>query len=189
MGWMRAYSNALVAAGAALWLALAGGAGAQPAESAEADLLARLAMPAEAEWKPAEEALVALWSRSGSAAMDLLLRRGRDALEAEDAAAAIEHLTALTDHAPGFAEGWNARAMAWFAAEEYGLALADLTEALARNPHHFGALSGLGLTLERLGRHEAALRAFQAARTIHPHRPDLIEAEKRLERKSGGRRL
>ncbi len=186
---MRAYSNALVAAGAVLWLALAGAAGAQRAEPSEADLLSRLAMSEEAEWKAAEAALVALWSRSGSAAMDLLLRRGRDALEAEDAAAAIEHLTALTDHAPGFAEGWNARAMAWFATGEYGLALADLTEALARNPHHFGALSGLGLTLEKLGRHEAALRAFQAARTIHPHRPDLIEAEKRLERKSGGRRL
>jgi hypothetical protein len=40
------------------------------------------------------------WSKSGSPAMDLLLQRGRDAMEAGDMTAAIEHLTALVDHAP-----------------------------------------------------------------------------------------
>ena len=39
------------------------------------------------------------WSKSGSPAFDLLLQRGRDALDAGDTDAAIEHLTALIDHA------------------------------------------------------------------------------------------
>ena len=45
------------------------------------------------------------WARSGSASVDLLLKRGRDALQAKKPKVAIEHLTALTDHAPDFAEG------------------------------------------------------------------------------------
>eukprot|EP00581_Thalassiosira_minuscula_P027389 CAMPEP_0184421344 /NCGR_PEP_ID=MMETSP0738-20130409/62194_1 /TAXON_ID=385413 /ORGANISM="Thalassiosira miniscula, Strain CCMP1093" /LENGTH=105 /DNA_ID=CAMNT_0026782653 /DNA_START=1 /DNA_END=314 /DNA_ORIENTATION=+ len=49
------------------------------------------------------------FTQSGSAAMDMLLKRGRDALEAGDSLAAIEHFTALTDHAPDFAEGWHMR--------------------------------------------------------------------------------
>ena len=37
--------------------------------------------------------------------MDLLLGRGNEALEAEDYPTAIEHFSALIDHAPDFAEG------------------------------------------------------------------------------------
>lgn len=187
MGRMHAYSNALVAAALALGLAFAGPAAAE--EPSTEDLLAQLADPSLETWKPVEEALIDRWSDSGSPAMDLLLARGREAMKEEDHRAAIEHLTALTDHAPDFAEGWNARAMVWYALEEYGLALEDLIQALGRNPQHFGALSGLALTLEKLGRYEPALRALRAAREVHPHRPDLIEAEGRLERMSGGRRL
>jgi len=36
--------------------------------------------------------------------MDLLLQRGQEAMDNEDYEAAIEHFTALTDHAPDFAE-------------------------------------------------------------------------------------
>ena len=52
-------------------------------------------------------------SRSGSPSMNLLLKRGRSAMERGDLEMAIQHLTALTDHAPGFAEGWHARSVAY----------------------------------------------------------------------------
>ena len=52
------------------------------------------------------------WSKSGSAAMDLLLERGRRAMSEGQLDLAVEHFTALIDHAPDFAEGWNARATA-----------------------------------------------------------------------------
>jgi len=77
--------------------------------------------------------------------MDLLLQRGQDALEEENYQAAIEHFTALTDHAPQFAEAWNMRATAFFLIDEYGLSIEDISRTLALNPKHFGALSGCGI--------------------------------------------
>lgn len=141
---------------------------------------------------PADEALrltgeiLERWSHSGSAALDFLLSRGRAAMEAEDYTAAIDHLTALTDHAPDFAEGWNARGTAFFLADEFGLALSDLERALVLNPNHFGALSGLGVIYERVDQPEAALRAFEEALKIHPHMEDVQTAVERLRAETQG---
>ncbi|MEZ5715222.1 MAG: tetratricopeptide repeat protein [Paracoccaceae bacterium] len=78
------------------------------------------------------------WSQSGSPAMDLLLKRGRKALEAEDYAAAIEHFTALTDHAPDFAEGWNGLAQGLALTGRLGPAVEALEQALLLNPRQYG---------------------------------------------------
>ena len=83
-----------------------------------------------------------------SAAIDLLLRRGQDALEAGDAPAAIEHLTAAIDHAPDFAEAYAARAGAYYLTNRAGPAIDDLRQALVLNPHHWEALSGFAIVLE-----------------------------------------
>lgn len=152
-------------------------------------LMERLQSPDLQNWEAVEQRIYNAWSQSGSASADLLLQRGRDALEAEDTEAAIEHLTALTDHAPEFAEGWYARATAYFMADLYGPALNDLAQALALNPQHFGALSGAGRIMVELGEQEAALEAFRAAKAIHPQRPDITEAIERLERDLGGQSL
>ena len=77
------------------------------------ELYAELADPVLESWEQVEQKIWSEWSKSGSPAMDLLLDRGRKAMEEGDWTAAIEHLTALTDHAPDFAEGWNARATAY----------------------------------------------------------------------------
>lgn len=129
------------------------------------------------------------WSRSGSAAMDLLLDRGRRALQEGEYDTAIEHFSALIDHAPDFAEGYNARATAFFQADRYGPALEDIRQALARNPQHFGAMSGLALILEELGEVDGALLAWTEVAKYHPHREGLSEAVARLERKQAGRTL
>ncbi|SFR55138.1 tetratricopeptide repeat protein [Litoreibacter janthinus] len=150
------------------------------------DLYAELAQPDIKDWEGVERKIWKEWSRSGSASMDLLLSRGRKAMEQGDFAKAIDHLTALTDHAPDFAEGWNARATAFFNADEFGLSIVDIQRALALNPRHFGALQGLGRILEELEREEDALAAYQAAAAIHPHREGLKEAIERLERKVSG---
>jgi len=137
-------------------------------------------------WERIEDRIWDLWSRSGSASMDLLLERGREAMRDEDHLAAIEHLTALVENAPDFAEGWNARATAYYKAGLAGPALADIGRTLTLEPRHFGALSGLGLILEESGQTEAAIRAYEAALAIHPHRPDLREAIERLEEELQG---
>lgn len=153
------------------------------------ELLEELQRPELPNWQRVEDALWSEWSKSGSAAMDLLLRRGRDAIEAEEYDAAIGHLTALVDHAPDFAEAYNSRALAYYRSGLYGPALGDLAHTLALNPRHFGALTGLGTILEEIGQEDRALGAYRAARAIHPHDPDLEDAVHRLEIVTSGRTL
>lgn len=164
--------------------------GAAVAQTAALDRLFERLKEAEAgEAGRIEREIWAEWSKSGSPAMDLLLKRGRDAMEAGDTAAAVEHLTALIDHAPGFAEGWNARATAYFQAGQYGPSVADIAQTLRLNPRHFGALSGFGLILEQTGREAEALEVYRAALAIHPHLTSVEEAVERLEAKAAGQDL
>lgn len=166
---------------------LAAAQGSALAQSADMDeLYRRLADPENREWALAQSDILREWSKSGSPAMDLLLKRGQDAMAAGDLPSAIEHLTALTDHAPDFAEGWNARATAYFLAGEYGPSIADIRVTLALNPHHFGALAGLGQIFEQIGRPDDALRAYEAALAIHPHMEAIRQAADRLTREAQG---
>lgn len=146
------------------------------------DLLARAD---DDNWQALEDEIWALWSQSGSDTFDLLLKRGRDAMGAGDLAAAIDHLSALTDHAPGFAEGWNARATAFYMAGRLGPSMDDIARTLSLEPRHFGALSGLGMILEDLGETQNALRAYRYALAIHPRNPGVKDAIERLETATG----
>lgn len=152
-------------------------------------MLAELADPATANWQTLERRILAEWSKSGSPAMDLLLERGQQAMEAEDLDEAIEHLTALTDHAPDFAEGWNARATAFFAAGDLGRSAADIARVLALNPDHFGALAGMGMIWTELEEPERALEAYRAALAIHPNKPELADAVDALDQQISGPEL
>ncbi|UWQ20638.1 hypothetical protein [Jannaschia sp. W003] len=151
------------------------------------DQLADEADPAEGARLAAE--VLERWSHSGSAAMDLLLRRAQDAMADDDYVRAVAHLTALTDHAPDFAEGWNKRAEAFFMMEQYGAALTDIEQALILQPRHFGAWAGLGIMLDRMDRKDAALRAFRRAEELYPAEENVAGAVERLELETGGRTL
>lgn len=129
------------------------------------------------------------WSRSGSPSFDLLLERGRAALRNGEKDLAIEHFTALIDHAPDFAEGYNARATAFFQSGLLGPALEDLRAALALNPRHFGALAGLALVFEEIGMYDGALAAWREVERIHPQQEGLREAIARLEPRIDGAAL
>ncbi len=144
------------------------------------ELLSRLARPEQPGWQQIEQAIIREWSKSGSPAMDLLLQRGRDALEEGDTGIALEHLTALTDHAPDFAEGWNTRATAHFQDGHFGLAMRDLARALELEPRHFGAMIGLATILREVGREKEALDVLRRVHAINPHRPNVVEGIERL---------
>lgn len=159
------------------------------AQDKTARLLEELADPAQPEWQRVEADLDREWSKSGSAAMDLLLERGEDALERGETAEAIGHLTALTDHAPDFAQGWNALASAYYRAGQFGPSVEAIGRALALNPSQYESLTGLGLILEDTGHEKEALAALRAAQAIHPHQPTLNEAVERLDRKLAGQAL
>jgi tetratricopeptide (TPR) repeat protein len=129
------------------------------------------------------------WSKSGSAAMDLLLERGRSAMAEGNLGLAVEHFTALIDHAPEFAEGYNARATAYYQMGQIGPSMADIARTLKLNPRHFGALSGFAMILEELDRPEQALEVQKAVQAIHPHAAGISEAIDRLEAGLEGRSL
>lgn len=135
------------------------------------------------------EDIALLWSRSGSDSMDLLLRRGRMAMEAGDLVRAAHHLSALTDHAPDFAEGWHARATTFFLMEEWGMALADIERALALEPRHFGAMTGLAVILEKIDRPADAMAAWRRALALDPNLQSAKEGVKRLEKTVDGRAI
>lgn len=151
------------------------------------DLLAEMANPETTHPDQVEARIHALWSKSGSRSMDLLLQRGEAAIEQEDYRAAVEHLTAVTDHAPEFAEAWNMRATAFFLMEEYGLALNDLSRAITLNPNHFNAAFGIGVILEEFGEYDHALRAFRMVQDLNPHQEGIEDAINRLLVLSNGR--
>jgi tetratricopeptide (TPR) repeat protein len=149
-------------------------------------LFVQLKHPPDGDWRSVESQIWRIWSHSGSDSMDFLLARGRAAMRAGSFDKAVEHLTALTDHAPNFAEGWNARATVYFMMDKYGLAIADIQRTLALNPRHFGAMSGLAMIFERLDQPKKALEVYRKAQTIHPFRPDILKAIKRLEEETQG---
>ena len=154
---------------------------AQQADSRDEDaLLQQLALSTPEQAIAIDRQLKALWSQSGSASADLLLERGREALDDGDVLTAVEHLTALTDHAPGFAEGWHLRASAFFGMDRFGMAAADLEHALTLNPNNYEAIFGLGLIFEIIEQPDKALDAYERALAIHPHHEEVTNAVNRL---------
>jgi tetratricopeptide (TPR) repeat protein len=187
MGLRAAILNRIVAALLPLFLTCAA---VFAEDTAKLDgLFERLKTAEEAEAGRIEREIWIEWSRSGSPAEDLLLQRGKDAMEYGDIPAAIEHFTAIIDHDPEFAEAWNARATAYYMAGEFGPSVADIGKVLTLNPRHFGALSGLAMILEESGKPERALEVYKAALAIHPHLQGAAEAVTRLETESEGQEL
>lgn len=149
-------------------------------------LFAELAQPGGKTWERAETDILRIWSRSGSASMDLLMKRGEAALDADDAPTAIGHLTALTDHAPEFAGGYYLRGVAYYLSGQFGPAIADMAQTLALEPRHFAALTQIGAMYEELGDNDRALIAYRASLKINPHQEDAADAVTRLEQLTKG---
>lgn len=158
------------------------------AQATDMDALMRELAQGEG-WMRAERQILREWGRSGSQVIDFLFSRGQEALRTGDATAAIDHFSAVIDHAPDFAEAWNGRATAWFLANRFGPSMSDIEQVLRLNPRHFGALAGLGMILEQLERPEDALRAYQASLAIHPNQASVNEAVRRLRLASDGQSL
>jgi tetratricopeptide (TPR) repeat protein len=137
----------------------------------------------------AEQALWALWSRSGDAAIDRLMGRGVEEMEAQNYQAAIATFSDIVRRKPEFAEGWNKRATVYYLAGEERESIADCAEVLKRNPRHFGALSGLGLIYTRLERYDEALAWFRKALEVNPNmlgvEMNIKNIERRLAEKRG----
>lgn len=169
-------ADAATRADAVVWLANAG-------TMADAPLLeARLRDESELVRGFAEQGLWILWGRSGKPEIDRIMARGIEALQDGNRhVEAIALFTAVIESNPAFAEGWNKRATAYFLAGEYDKSIADCEEVLKRNPHHFGALSGLGEIYLALEKPEQALQWFRRALEVNPNLHAVAERIKELE--------
>ncbi len=134
-----------------------------------------------------ENRIWALWFASGSDTADLLMTRVKQAMEANDADLALRLLNAIIELNPDYAEAWNRRATLYFTKKDYAHALGDIAQVLAREPRHFGALTGLGMILQDMGEDKRALEAFRRALAIDPHLQKVPEFVKALSEKIEGR--
>jgi tetratricopeptide (TPR) repeat protein len=160
-----------------------------PAE-ARADLYARLAAAKDAdETAGIITLLLHAYSESGSDTGDLLLRRARQAIGAEEYPDALKILDATIALLPDWAEGWNARATARYLDDDYDGSMADIAQTLKREPRHLGALMGMAAILEARGKTEDALKVYERALAIAPHWRNAKEAADRLKAALAGDEL
>ena len=117
----------------------------------------------------AAAALWEMWHRSGDPRVDSVLRQGIEAMQRQDLPGAEALFTKVIEVAPGYAEGWNKRATVRFVAKDYPGSIADCRETIARNPHHFGALSGQGLCHLALAQYKEAAECFRRTLAVHPY--------------------
>ena len=151
-------------------------------------LIAALRDPDEVVRAVAEEALWAVWSRSGDERADGLLRRGIAEIGAGHVGDAIATFTRVIQLRPDFAEAWNKRATVYFLAGDYRRSLADCDEVIKRNPSHFGALSGYGQIYMRLDQPEKALEYFRRALEVNPNLDGVQFMVEKLEQLESRRR-
>jgi tetratricopeptide (TPR) repeat protein len=143
--------------------------------------------PDEDSAKYVENRIWAAWLGSTSDTANLLMTRAKTAADGKDYDLAIKLLNAVLDIKPDFVEAWNRRATVYYTQKDFGRALADIHEVLAREPRHFGALSGLGIILQELGDDKHALEVFRRALAIHPHLERIPDLVKKLSDKIDGR--
>ena len=117
----------------------------------------------------AEQALWLLWARSGDPAIDALMAKGADEMQAGRLPEAIRIYSEVVKLKPDFAEGWNRRATAYYLAGDLQRSLADCDEVLTRNPRHFGAASGVGQIRFAQEDYEEALVWFRRALDWNPN--------------------
>jgi tetratricopeptide (TPR) repeat protein len=128
--------------------------------------------------KPKEAQQIALsieslWLQSLSDTANLLMQRATASIEAQNFALALSLLDKLVALEPDWAEAWNTRARVRFMSEDLDGAMADIHRAIRLEPRHFGALTGMGMILQREGFAQRALEVLNKALAIYPLAPDI----------------
>ena len=114
------------------------------------------------------EEIWAIWLDSGSASVNLVLRRGSDAAAKARPKQARIFYNHTLDLAPDFAEGWARSARLALEQKDYNRALNEAIKALTLEPRHFYALWTMGNVFEALDRQDEALEAYREANRLYP---------------------
>jgi tetratricopeptide (TPR) repeat protein len=147
------------------------------------------AAPDDASAKAVEDRIWAVWTGAGNETTNLLMSRAKKAADDKDYDLAIRMLSSVIEIKPDFTEAWNRRATVYFLKKDYVNAMADIGKVLAREPRHFGALSGLGLIMQDIGDERHALDAYRKALEVYPRLKGMEEKVKTLKEKVEGRNI
>lgn len=163
---------------------------AAPVQATQADpqldaLFSRLqATTDDGEGEALQQAIWMAWTRTDDQAAARMMAIGIIAMGQDRLDDALSTFDALVEAAPDFAEAWNKRATVHYLMGNLDASVADIEETLKLEPRHFGALSGLGLIYQEIGKGDAALRAFEAALRANPHLPTVRASIEALKKKS-----
>jgi len=145
------------------------------------------AAPDDTSAKAIEDRIWAVWTAAGNETTNLLMSRAKKAIDDNDYDLALRVLGAVIEIKPDFTEAWNRRATVYFMKKDYSNSLADIGKVLAREPRHFGALSGLGFIMQDIGDDKRALDAYRKAIEVYPRLKGIGEKIKTLSEKVEGR--
>jgi tetratricopeptide (TPR) repeat protein len=99
----------------------------------------------------------------------------------------VRRATGLIEEAPGIAEAWNQRAVAYDLLQDAAHSIRDCHQALELNPYHFAAALGMAHCYLRLGKARQALEAFRRALRLNPNleaaRAQMVRLQRTLEGK------
>ncbi|MEP4050934.1 MAG: hypothetical protein ABJN22_01685 [Litorimonas sp.] len=132
------------------------------------------------------EEIVAIWTESGSASVNLLLRRGSEATAKGDAKLARKMYNYAVDLSPEYAEAWARSARLALTQKQYNRALNESLKTLQLEPRHFYTLWTLGNVFEVLNRQDEALEAYREANRLYPELKAVKERLEQLEIEIGG---
>lgn len=144
------------------------------------------AAPTEEAAASAEARILDTWVQQASPAVRLLLGRGARSLNQGAASDAYDSFDGAITLQPEAAEAWHGRAMARFRLGDAVGAVADMEQALQREPRNFSALADLSHVAEDQGNLKGALAAWQKVLDLAPHTPGAEARLRELERKANG---
>lgn len=124
--------------------------------------------------------LYSRFRQSGSATLDLMASRAREAIAKGELPVAIEILSRIIALEPSWAEAWNLRATAFFMMRDFDLAKSDVVETLVREPRHLGALTGLALIFETQEQPREALKVYRRILDLAPELKPIKTSVERL---------
>lgn len=124
----------------------------------------------------AEYALWSVWFRAGNEKANADLLRAVRLISRNKLTQSVHLLDGIVERCPSFAEAYNQRAIVYFLKEDYQHAMADCEITLHLNPHHFGALAGLGHCYVAIGQLEKALEAYCHALQAHPRQEGIRQS-------------
>lgn len=135
----------------------------------------------------AVQEIEAIWVKSGSDTIDLLVEWAGEAANNKEYGKALDFLDNVVRLKPDYAEGWNKRATVHFLNKDYGPSIADVERTLELEPRHFGALSGLGIMLLDYNEDARALEFMQRALEVNPSLEHIKKRAETLRQKIKGR--